>query len=136
MDGDHSNKIVIFEHRHGDNRADATNLDRFHHSGMTFGVGSCRCEVGYVNGALCSHDHVKHTTGRGLDRTTPARFKKLRRLVRSHEAKSAFVVKIEAAEFGVANANCFLQHRLEHGLKITGGATDNPEHFRRGRLLF
>ena len=55
--------------------------------------------------------------------------------MRRDEAKSAVLVKIEYAEFGVADANGFLKHGRKHRLKIARRAADDLEHLRRGRLL-
>ena len=55
--------------------------------------------------------------------------------MRCHKAKSTVLVEIEAAEFGIADADGFLQHGLKHGLQIAGRATDDLENLRRGRLL-
>ena len=59
MDSNDPNKFTVFKHWHSDDRANAANFNRFDHPGMTFGIGLCRCQVGYVNSALRSHGHVK-----------------------------------------------------------------------------
>jgi hypothetical protein len=48
--------------------------------------------------------------------------------MRCHKAKSTVLVEIEAAEFGIADADGFLQHGFKHGLQIAGRATDDLEH--------
>ena len=55
--------------------------------------------------------------------------------MRSGEAKSVAVPTIDIAEFGITDANGVLQRGGKHGLQVAGGATDDPEHLRRGRLL-
>ena len=84
VNSDYSNKIIVFEHWHSDDRANSGNLDRLDHSGMALGIGLCGCEVIYVNSALCFHNQLKPTTRSGLDRTTAARFKKLGHIVPRH----------------------------------------------------
>jgi len=39
------------------------------------------------------------------------------------------------AELGSADADCVLQHCLEHGLKLARRARDHPQHLRRSGLL-
>jgi hypothetical protein len=41
----------------------------------------------------------------------------------------ATVPTIDVAELGVADADGFLQHRLEHRLQMARRAADNLEHF-------
>ena len=71
-----------------------------------------------MGSTLGSHSNIKHTARCGLDRTTAARFKKLRHVVHSHKAKPAFLEKIEGAEFGITDTNGFLQNGRKNGLKI------------------
>src|SRR6516164_11298548 len=52
-----------------------------------------------------------------------------------NEAKSAFFMKIERAELGIADADSLLQHGLKHGLQIAGRTTDDLKNLRCGRLL-
>ena len=42
---------------------------------------------------------------------------------------------IDIAELGVANPDRILQHGCKYRLKIAGGAANNLQHLRRGRLL-
>jgi len=54
--------------------------------------------------------------------------------MRRYKAKSPFLIKIQGAEFGIADADGLLKHGRKDRLKIAGGTTDNLKHLRRRRL--
>ena len=55
--------------------------------------------------------------------------------MRRKQVQSVAVPAVNISKLGVADANGFLQHGGEHRFKIAGGAADDLEHLRRGRLL-
>ena len=60
---DSPNKLMVSEHRHCDEGANAPKFYSVNRSGMTFKVRLCRCEVRHVNSASCSHSRLNGTTG-------------------------------------------------------------------------
>src|SRR5262249_54030908 len=94
-----------------------------------------RRKIGNVYRHFAFH-HVAHSP-RGSKRCTRARIDEGTRCVeRGKKVKKLAIPAIDIAKLGVANAYSILQHSCEHRLKITGRATDNPQHLRGGRLLF
>ena len=53
---------------------------------------------------------------------------------RDNAERSVFT-QLQSAEFGLADTDCVLQHRLEYRLQFAGRRTDDAQHLRRGRLL-
>src|SRR5262249_16991700 len=53
-------EFVVFDERHYNHGANATNLHRLHHSGITLDIRLSLRQVGEVDGPARSHHHVKH----------------------------------------------------------------------------
>ena len=49
--------------------------------------------------------------------------------------KQAAFIAEQNAKLGLANTGRVLQHGLEHGLQLAGGAADDAQHLRSGGLL-
>ena len=70
MDCNNSDRLVVLEHRHGDDSADAAKLDRIDHSGMTLAYASVAARSAICT-ALGSHGDFKRSAWRGLEVANP-----------------------------------------------------------------
>ena len=52
-----------------------------------------------------------------------------------YQVQSLAIPTVDVSKFGVADANCLLQHGSKNRLKITRRAADDLENLRSGRLL-
>src|SRR5262249_30551538 len=51
-DAEHAHKLIIFEHRHTEGRANPTEFDGSNNYRVPFSIGLGRCEVGYLSRLL------------------------------------------------------------------------------------
>src|SRR5262249_32000577 len=114
-DGDDSNQLVVFEHRHADCRADAAELDPGDSRRIAFGISLGRCKVGEMGRLLCSH-HLAQTAARGRTEWAAAAHlgKRRRHIVRSDNSQSVSLAEIERAEFGFAKPGRVRQHSFKY----------------------
>src|SRR5262245_1173589 len=135
-DGDSSNQVIILQHRHDNDRANAAKLNGVDDRRNALGIRSCRCKVGGLDRPLGSDQLGKVATRCGMDRTASARLGKCpRHIVAGDDAQCTTFMEIEVAELGLANAHCIGQHRLEHRLQLAGRAADDLKHVGSGGLL-
>src|SRR5262245_46728627 len=120
-DGDSSNQVIILQHRHDNDRANAAKLDGVDYRRNALGIRSCRCKVGGLDRPLGSDQLGKVATRGGMDRTASARLGKCpRHIVAGDDAQCTTFMEIEVAKLGLANAHCIGQHGVEHWLELAG----------------
>src|SRR5262249_44960179 len=118
-DVDDSNQLVVFEHRHADYRADATELDPSDSCGIAFGISFGRCKVGEMGRLLRSHPLAHRAARGGPEWAAAAHLGKCRRhIVRSDNSQSVSLAEIERAEFGFAKPGRVRQHGLKYRLEF------------------
>jgi hypothetical protein len=82
-----------------------------------------------VNRCAGLYHFVKEATWRGRDGASSTDLLKRRwHVMRRYKAKSPFLIKIQGAEFGIADADGLLKHGRKDRLKIAGGTADNLKH--------
>ena len=74
-----------------------------------------RCQIDYLSGVLGSHSTFKDPTREG---SVAKRFRlsKAAGMYSGYETKSAFLLKIKGAEFGLAEPRCVCKDSIEHRL--------------------
>ena len=135
IDGDDADHLVILEHRHPDQSAGLRNFDRS--DTHSHAVGRCFAYVIDLN-----HFPVADDTAGGVLRSESNKglgekiFAVLRRsAVYCDDAKFVAFAEPKIAKFGLADARCILQDRLENWLQVSGRRADDTQNFRCGRLL-
>jgi Periplasmic binding protein len=81
-----------------------------------------RCHIGDLNSPLAPHCFFKRASWYRLKGYASTCLKKFRHIVRRHKTKHTVLVEIEAAEFGIADADRLLQHGRKNWLKLAWGA--------------
>src|SRR5262249_40987042 len=131
IDDDRPHQPVILDHRHDHRRPCAAKLGR--HAGFRFGG-----VIGAVRHLLGPHDAIVQGPWFRAERSAPPlEFGKGgRRAGSGCQMQELAVVAEQGAEFGVADADRFLQHCAEYRLQLAGRAGDHTQHLRsRGLLL-
>src|SRR5262249_55825928 len=103
-DADHSNELVVLEHRHNNNGPNAAKLHRIDRRRIAFSVGSRRCEIGSVKHSLGSDHLPKRIAITGMDDLSASPYfgKGRWHVVCGDRAKPVAFVEKEVAEFGFA----------------------------------
>ena len=103
---------------------------------MTFAIGCGRGQIGYLNSLLGFDGGIERPVRRRLGHVASLHLGKFsRHVVRRHKADSAFLIKIERAEPGLAELRRVSQEALEHRLQVAGRTADDLEHLRGSGLL-
>jgi hypothetical protein len=135
VDADDSNYLVILEHRHPNQSAGLRNFDRCdahsHAVGRRFAYIS---DVHHFPGTGdAAHGAPRIGNNEGLGEKI---FAVLRRpAVYCDDAKFIALAEPKIAKFGLADARCILQDRLENRRQVSGRRADDTQNFRCGRLL-
>ena len=131
IDRDCADRLVLLEHRHAQNRANAKLLDNVDGERVPIPVGLRRRIVVDVD-HLFRVDRAKQAGSRaGLRRGHLDR----RRKVPRGDAKAAVLAQPQSSILRRANLYGVQQHGLEHGLQLARRAGNDPQHLRRRRLL-
>src|SRR5262249_14109238 len=119
-DDDDSNKLIVLEHRHANCGPSPAEFNCSDGHRMTFGINSCRCNVGDLDRLLRSDHSAKKTIWGRLERTALELYLDMsrRHIVARDNAQCTSFMEIEVGEIGLADARRIGQHRVEYRFQL------------------
>jgi hypothetical protein len=124
VDGDRTDQLILFEHRHREHRSSARHFCEHHQRRFALGISLLRLDVGHVYQLLRRGHPDERILAPGVDhRVAPPQLLPCRgRVVERNASERVALVQQQIAEFRLADPSRLLHDGLEHRLQLPGRA--------------